>query len=331
MSEAVSAVIRPDFVSMLEIGGCWLRASPEEPAVIPVIGGELVFTVWRTECARGFSPMPALCRAVIKNGVLAESSAPAVDWGGVIELMPRTVLIETERPVRQVLDSARFRMGERTARAELVLDGGVRLELLRDGAAPLSFGLGSGNRGSLRVIDFGFARCLAAHIFRDGGEGLAIVSPEGVLVLNAEGERADVVDGVPTRIESLGTKRGHELRTRWETLGGVFVPKEDPPGFYTHEPFPLEGEAEKAAALFEETALGRDVSELMTGSLAEAAGEGGLRDYAGEFSRVLLFPLEEPPGAVTVGLVRKEEGAVTRPDRFRVSFSDGLADDVAEL
>jgi hypothetical protein len=267
----------------------------------------------------------------MRGGSLAESDIPAVDWGGAVELFPKPPLVSIRPPVRRVLDRARFRMGEKQAEAELVSGFGVSLELKTPGAAPLIIPLGVGNEGSLRTIDFGFARCLTAHVMGEEGETLAAVSPEGELLLNIGGESASISEGVPTLISSLGTRRGHERRTRWEISSGSFTPREDGPGFYTHEPFELINETDRAAALIEETALGLFPPELLTPALRSSAGEEGLKEYLGEFSRVLVHPLEEPRGSVTLGLVRSEEGNIARPAKFRISFSEGLIDDVAEL
>lgn len=311
-------------------GSGFVPVSSGEPVSFPASGdGETVLTVWGLEPPENCIAVPRICRVRMEAGVPREANCPVTDWGGLIEISTEPLYIESSRPKRRVC--AELQTGDRGGTARLVFDGEMLLELNADGAVGKTVPLGEGRDGTLRMIDFGFGRCITVKLLTRDGERICILSRDGGILLDAAGCKADIENGTPTVLTRLITRRGHERRTRWETRSGRFVPIEDGAGFFSHEPFPLENEREIAAALFEETALGLDTGGLMTPEFRGAAGEGGLHDYAGDFKRVVSYPAEEPPGRATVGLIREEEGPIFSPSRFLVSFSDGLVDDVTEL
>ena len=102
-------------------------------------------------------------------------------------------------------------------------------------------------------------------------------------------------------------------------------------GFFTHEEVRPDNDADTALSFFEELKFGFAPgwrSALSEG--LEGAGEGELRDYVGEYSSAAVYPVEEPQGAVTVGLM-EGGGMIARPRRFSLSFRDGRITDITEL
>lgn len=316
---------------VLGLGGVFTALSAGVPFIYPAPwDSELAFTVWG---APDGSSIPAAHRLRIGNGSLEFATLPAVDWGSAAEIMVSPIGLPKAAPKTPLLLSeAKWFAGERRAKAELYSDNGVRLAISPEGGEPYSYPLGEGCEGSLRTVDFGFARLLSVRLKAGKGERLLLIDQKQEKVFEAAGDEAFLDEGVPTVIESLGTVRGHERRTRWEYRGGGFVPEGSETGFFTRAERAPESLSERAASAAEEARLGLPSrGEFISEELQGMLGENGLADFLGDFETVSAYPLEEGAGLATIGLFGKREGNIARPKKLLFTFREGLIDDIEEL
>ena len=296
---------------------------------------EVFFTVWgrETPADSGRKAIPQMHSVRFENGKAVYSDADAIDWGDAAEVFAVPCCIigqERERP--RFLDSAEFYYRDRRSGAELYRDGGIKLVFTPTGADPLELSLGRGESGSLRVLDVGSDRLLAALIDSDKGKRLVLIDRSGGILLDEEGSAASISDGYPTVIRSLGTVRGHSVKTRYEYSGGTVKEADSATGFFLKEEMIPQSDAETALALAEEIRLGlfRPDDYRFAGSLdGEVSGEE-LRSFFGEYDAERLCPLVIEPGKVVLGLYKKAPGIVTAR-KFAFAFSEGAIADVEEL
>ena len=331
MKGLAALIIRPKEECVIGIGGALLSLKAGEPLVYPAPQDEeTVFTVWGRP---GGSCIPEAHRLSMEDGAVKEATLPVTDWGGAaeIEVRPRSFKAPLGSEPKTIAETGWF-SGDRRAKAELYSDNGLRLAVTEDGGDTVSFPLCEGTGGSLRTVDFGFARLLAVRAVSDEGERLILINRDREKVFEAAGDRADISEGAPTVIESLGTVRGHERRTKYEYSAGAFVPVKVETGFFTHDANELKTEARIALAAVEEAKLGLPSwREALSEELDGMLGENGLIDFLGCFGRVGLYPLEEGAGRVTLGLFGEGEGNISRPRKILFTFREGRIDDIEEL
>ena len=298
--------------------------------VIPAApDSELFLTVWGE--GEGIQ-VPSLVYIRLEKGEAVRSNMPVIDWGDVLELSAEPVSIPTEPQGRpRLLDAAEAVFGGRSVKAELFEERGLFVALTPQGRSPASFALGEGRGGSLSVLDVGRERLLVVKTETGRGERLVVMSFEAEILLDAEGDRAAVMDGRPTVIDRLGTVRGHERRTVYEFTGGRPVKLPEEIGFFEGAERIPASDAERALSIAEDVSLGTERwRELISPELAAGLGGNEMKEFLGDFSAARLYPLEEPEGRATVGLT-DGKGPVMRPRRLVFTFSKGLVADVEEF
>ena len=316
---------------MLGFTGAWLELLPNVPAICPApADGEVVFTLWSLGRVEGAAP--ELHRIRFHEGRAVESTIGLIDWGDVVEADAGPRIDRNEPPAQpRLLSSADFYYKEARAKAELYLDGGLRLCISPERAEAFSIPLGEGTGGSLRTVDMGREVMLAVLGETGDGMRLLMLNKDAETLLNEEGSRAEISGGLPTVIQRLESRRGLERRLRYELSQRGFVKTEDELGFFTRPENAPKTDAETALCFFEELLLGYEEGwrKALSGQIA-GAGEKELREFIGGYSKAAVYPLEEPLGSVTAGVFGEGE-TIVRPSRFRLVFGDGIITDIVGL
>lgn len=333
--EMTSLVFSSEEPCIIGAGGAFCAISASFPLVMPCADDhELFFTVWaqNDKGSENGVPIPVMHRIRISGGAADTVTLPVVDWGGVIEIPVRPLFLPAGgQAPPMLLSSIGWRYDGRPARAELFRDDGLRLAVVSEGREPVSFALGAGDTGSLRLFDVGSARLLVVLAIARGSERLIMLDQNAGVLLDVSGDRASIEDGFPTVTQRMGTVRGHARKTRFEFSGGAFVKLPESVVFVEGEPNEPANETQRALAAVQETALGfESAAEFFEPGLARKAGEEGFKSFFGSFDEARPYPMELREGEAIVGLITND-GPIARPKKFLFAFSGGLITDAEEL
>lgn len=323
--------IRPNGRASVEFMGAFGDCSFDSPLCIPVLSepcvSELSFSVWPDHTEAGVA-VPQMHFISLEAGRPLSSDVTLIDWGFALEAMPMLKYIPEPDPALAELSS----LTENGSRFSL-LRFGSDCALTVSGREGFAFvPCGKALSGSLRIVDFGSARLLCCQTEYQGSERLRVFDFSAARLLDISGITARIENGVPVSVEPLDTIMGHEKRMTYDFRGGKFRVTGEETGFFTHEAHEPQTQAQIARALFESASLGLadDSGRFISPSLAGSLDTESLLSFTGPFSKVLIPPMEDEPGSVTVGLADGLSGVVT-PRLFRVRFEDGLVSDIEEL
>ena len=310
-----------------------LELEPGVPVLTPFFSsGEIGFSVWGSGDRSGSIPIPVLHRIRIGDPGSIAGTVPMIDWGDVIEAGVEPLYfrpyVQTEpRP----MGSVQYYFGDAKAKAELYVDGGLRLALTPRGGEAFSIPLGPGTEGRMQLMDVGRETVLAVIASCGDRMRLILLNKNAEILLEETGTFAGIADGYPCTYEMLGTIRGHERRKRFEYANGSFAPKDESIGFYHAAEREPESDAERAIDLIERLRFGIEGWRgAMTSELAEGTTESELAAFLGDYDRAAVYPMEEPGGRVTIGLISGDDNPA-HPRKFVFVFSDGLLTDIEEL
>ncbi|MBR5949381.1 MAG: hypothetical protein IKZ82_12165 [Clostridia bacterium] len=282
-----------------------------------------------------------------------------IDWSGegsensavepILELIPEypeseRILEPCELDMLQVERSSKDR-----TELNLYRDCGLRLSV-RENGGERGYFLGSGETGSLRLLDVGFERVLIVHASGCGGssqfknresasEKLIIFNESFELIGEIRGGRCFIENGYLVAINELDTVHLHQQRLKYElTIEGLrpFCDDADADegagigelGFFTHPARRPESEEETALALMECVLLERkdEAMALLSPALSEGLDFYGLCEFFGDFDEARPAPFAKKSDPPTVGAV--VEG---RAKAYVFEFEGGLINDISEL
>ena len=324
--------VRPDRPASAVYRGETCPCDEHNPACFPVSAPagrlELAFELWPA-AAPFFIPVPEMHSVVLYDGKPISASVRIIDWGHVIEALPRVRFFPDHSTAEhQLLSTAE--LSGRTAR---LIKRGTYTELtLQSRAEVRSVSLNYAEHGSLRTVDFGSARLLCVQTRFENTERFAVFNEALEPLLDVAGVKAGIENGVPVLIESLDACAGHERRTAYDLKGGEFRVTEESIGFFTHPAREPAADTEKAVMLFEAAKLGstNEMRTLSSPRLSESMDANALLEFTGPYDRVWLSPIETPEGEAKVGLT-ENNGLIIHPRLFGLSFENGLIADISEL
>lgn len=317
------------YACIAAISGMFWRLDKSEPASLPVPGtGEYFINVWPEERAR----IPYCAYLRLEDGRAAEATESVVDWGGVIEVKLR----DCEKTVKHLYETRSFGSADLVingvpAKVGLYRENGMKLDVSIKGGERYYVPLGEGESGSIGTIDVGSAKLLWIKTVGEAGESMGFFDPRGSLSESVKGDRVSIENGYAVSIEKLDSVRGYEIKRRFEITptGPKEAGKET--GFFTSEEHIPENETETALAFIEELEFGvPDWRSRLCPEIGEASEREDLLAFFGEYTGRIAYPLECPKDRAMIGLIRND-GKISRPDRFRFTFENGLIADIEEL
>ena len=219
MDRIPSVIFKSRSGCVIDLFGARTEILPGVPTLVPASGlGELVFAVY---APFGVPCVPTVHRIRFHEGCPTDTTLPLIDWGDAVEALAEPVPYEAFRsPVPRLVSEAEFIYKGSPAKAELYVDGALRLALAPDRGEAFSISLGYGVGGSLKPLDMGRERVLSVLAKTDGGMRLIIVDTNAEIMLDESGSAAEIGDGYPTLIAALPSVRGLERRTRYELKTG---------------------------------------------------------------------------------------------------------------
>lgn len=326
-----SVILKSSSGCVIGMGGSLRELLPNVPVLAPLdIDGRLLFTIWGPPGDAGY--IPAAHGISVSNGGVS-STLPVTDWDGAYEVRVEPLACRPYSFVPpKLLDSADYYYKQERAKVELYLDGGLRIAVTPASGGAFSVPVGEGRGGRLRTLDMGRDKVLTVLAEKENGMRLVILDRAAETLLDVEGDKAEISDGMPAVIRRLPSVRGFERRIRYELTGNGFTQSSEETGFFTAEEHTPEGEGEIALAFFQELKLGEHemAMEYLSNELKEAASANELKAFIGDYEEAALYPFEEPLGCVTVGLL-SEGAAVRKARKFRLRFEYSLITDVEEL
>ena len=313
----------------VSISNLFWRLEKGESASLPVPGtGELFISVWPEESGR--IPYCAFLR--LEDGRAVESTGGVLDWGDVIEVKLR----ECEKTGKlfsepRYFGSADLMINGVPAKVGLYRENGMKLDVSLKGGECYYVPIDEGESGSIGKIDVGSTKLIWIKTVCEAGESMVFFDSRGSLSEVVKGNAVSIENGYAVSVEKLSSVRGFEIRKRFEiTPSGPKEIGREIGCFSAQEHIP-ENESETALSFIEELEYGLpDWQSRLCPELTEASDRDLLLEFFDEYVHKSAYPIECPEHTAVIGLVRKDE-RISRPDRFRFAFENGMISDIAEL
>ncbi len=163
-----------------------------------------------------------------------------------------------------------------------------------------AFALGSGNDGSISIVDVGDKSLAYIHIKLFVGERLIVLSPELETLIDLSGDKIIVSESVIHIINYINNSlSGYEKRTIYEYVRNDFITKSTDIGFFTHEKY----KCPISVYFLESLMLGVDdeAMKYLSAGIKSSFTVDSIKDFLGQYNEVRL-PYSDNSGAV-VGLI----------------------------
>lgn len=274
-----------------------------------------------------------------------------IDWGAFYEAKVSPVCIKIGAycsPIK--LDEATFGVRSGEMKAELYLDGGLRLSVShRNRKDSVYFGIGRGITGRLGIIDVGSKRLLTVSTedissYGKRAERMIIVDENAETLLDISGDKVTIADGMAESITALDGSVCAKLVRRYDIndKGGFDLKEERTEPVFGEEAAP--NSMDTALCFISELARGRykEARRYLSDDLSEAIGDESLSDFFGSFSKALPMPTpnellgfrSESEDAAVIGLFDKleaEAGGLAVPKLFSFRIPGRVITDVSEI
>ena len=330
------AVIESECDCIVSVLGMDMLILKGNSDVIPINGnGTIIIKVYGLSDTDEKLPVVKAHYAVIEEGKLKESTLEALDWGDIIEfkLKPEFILRQDE-PIPTLLDSVSFSYGSGNVSAELYSEQGIRLDLIPERGEPMSLSIGFGKQGRLRTLDVGRQQLLCVDVESENRYRSVYLSGNAEKVLDIFGDLTGITDGRPFSIERIQSVRGYERRCVYDYAEGGFRSISNEVGFFSRKEHIPDNDTEKALSVFEDIIFdpGERWRAYLSSELTTESSRASVADFFGEYDCAVPFPVEEPGGCVTIGLIKKgDTDLIIRPLKYRIWMREGAIADIEEL
>lgn len=185
----------------------------------------------------------------------------------------------------------------------LYWEGTLKLCIEKNGRPLYGYSLGEGTAGEL--IPYG--AYMAVLVRTGGGERLLLLDKALQAVLELQGDAIELGDGIAV-IDRLGTRLGHERRTRYAPGPEGFAELGTEVGFFTHAYARPATESELALAFFEAVAAGQaeEAMGYLAPPLRESCTFADIVEFLGPYDEARL-PFSDASGQ-HVGLASAAPG-----------------------